>query len=101
MPSDEWLEQVKSMDRIFKQFHSEGQIKKGKYITERLTKIVIKEFPNYKPDLVYSYLKQRLFVRMKFLNMQLIESKKRKKRPSSDVVEKPTQQQKKIKKLTK
>lgn len=100
MPSDEWVGQVTIMDRIFKQFHSDGQIKKGKFITERLTKIVLEDNPSFKPDLVHSYLKQRLFVRMKFLNNKLAEAKKKKKRSCNDV-EKPTQKQKKIKKLTK
>lgn len=99
MPSDEWVVEVKIMDRIFKQFHADGDIKKGKFITERLAKIILKEYPLFKSDLVHSYIKQRLFVRMTFLNNKIIESKKRKNRIANDG--KPTQQEKKIKRLTK
>lgn len=75
-PSVEWLRQAKCLNLVFEEEHK-GQLLKGPGIVSKVTKIALENNPDIPHPIANAFIKQRTFIRMKFLN-ECAASKKRK-----------------------
>ena len=76
-PSNEWVEQVNTMESYFQKFHK-NKFKRGKGIIARTGKYIRKYLNDIPPELVKEFCRQRIFIRIKFLNLKK-ETKLRRK----------------------
>ena len=67
-PSRKWEKEAKILNKLFEKFHKNGKIRKGKNITEKLVKIVETKHKDINLEAARCYLRQRLFIRIKYLN---------------------------------
>jgi hypothetical protein len=70
-PSDEWLQQATHVHKYFNKFHPEKGFDRGRNLVKRLTNLVMSKNAKYNKDPVGLYIRQSLFIIMKFLNTQL------------------------------
>lgn len=87
-PSTEWKQQMDRMEKYFKKFHREEFSVKHKIIA-KTTKYILKKAENSIPKkLVFSFVKNRIFIRLKFLNCKRDEAKRKRKSSSCQNVPK-------------
>ena len=79
MPSEQLTESVKRFEVLFCKFHGESAYK-GKNPIEKLTRIISEKEVDIPKDVIYLYVKTRLFIRLKFLNQSLNVASKNLKR---------------------
>ncbi|KAJ8933836.1 hypothetical protein NQ314_013758 [Rhamnusium bicolor] len=77
--SDKWAQQVEEMEKYFNKFHKEN-FRQGKYIVKRTINYITKKVNEMQisHELIKSFCRQRVFVRIKFLNMKRHEYKEKK-----------------------
>ncbi|KAB0805345.1 hypothetical protein PPYR_02315 [Photinus pyralis] len=72
-PSAEWMRQMQVMETYFIKFHKDN-FSPGKIIIKRTTNYIIKKLQKKKIDVPYelvkSFSKQRIFIRIKYLNLK-------------------------------
>lgn len=93
-PSDEWLDQVQRMDKYFVKLHKDN-FKFKKHIIKRTTRYISTKVTDVQNELVASFARQRVFVRIKFLNIKKEEKQTEKRKASSDVLRKQIKKMKK------
>jgi hypothetical protein len=96
-PSAKWLQQVDAMNNYFEELHKDIFSQKIK-IVEETTDYIAEKLRDIPRELVRSFCKQRVFIRIKFLNLQL-QAKKFKKRTSTTGTDNQRKTIKKIKKI--
>ena len=69
MPSEDFLNDIKNMETLFRYFHKENVCLKPRPI-ERLAKVIQKRL-NIQRDIALLFSKTRLFIRLKCLNKSL------------------------------
>lgn len=83
-PSEEWAENVQILEKYFKKFHN-ATFKKCKHIVKRTTAYLCKHNANLPKKLVESFARQRIFMRIKYLNSNCSNvSLKRKRETDSE-----------------
>jgi hypothetical protein len=84
-PSSEWLSQVKIMEKYYQKYHKQ-QFQEGKNIIKRTTEYTKKmNKPNIITDeLILAFSRQRVFVRIKYLNAKKEKMMLRKRKLSID-----------------
>lgn len=95
-PSSEWLSQVKIMEKYFQKYHKK-QFQEGKNIIKRTTEYITKKMnkPNIITDeLISAFSRQRVFVRIKYLNAKKEKMMLRKRKLSIDKSTKRTKKKK-------
>lgn len=80
-PSAEWLNEAKGLNKVFEDQHKQ-QILKGPGVVNNVTKIAMDRVPSVNIKVATCFIKQRTFIRMKFLNE--CATRKRKSKPSID-----------------
>lgn len=93
-PSDKWLDYVNKMDTYFQKLHK-NNFHFTKNIVKRTTQYILSKVTDVPKELVTSFCRQRVFVRIKFLNIKKEEKQAEKRKASSDIL------RKKIKKIKK
>lgn len=83
-PSEEWMKNVEKMETFFNKFHK-GTLRTGKNIVIRTHKYISKKCPNVPQILVKSFSKQRIFIRIKYLNCQRKLAQGVKRKSSEDL----------------
>lgn len=81
-PSEEWKAKVFKMDKYFQKFHNDSFMVK-KNIVEKTTDYLSTKIADVPEELLKSFCKLRVIVRIKFLNKKQ-EQEKQKKRQASD-----------------
>lgn len=76
-PSKQWMKQVHIMEKKFNQFHGKTSIKSGQNIVKRTTNFLANTL-NISKELIEDFSRQRIFVRIKYLNTKSTSSVKRK-----------------------
>lgn len=94
-PSDMWKKEIQNLEVAFINFHTNGNIRRGKSIIKRTANYLKKE-SNFFEDAVEEFAKQRVFMRIKHLNM--INKENQHKRRAASVHERVGS--KKMKKIT-
>lgn len=98
-PSEEWKQQVFKMDKYFQKFHKD-KFSVKKEIVKKTTEYICSKLVDIPKELVKSFSQQRMFIRIKFLNMKQSEEKQKKRKGSSySSVEKGNKLIKKMKKI--
>lgn len=92
-PAEEWL-QVTKMDKYFIRFHPE-KFSFSKEILKKTTNQIFTKIKEVPIDLVKSFCRQRIFVRIKYLNFQN-EDLKSEKRKATTISKKVSKKFKKI-----
>lgn len=75
-PSDKWLDQVSKMDKYFLKLHNDNFSFK-KNIVRETTKYRVGKVNDVPKELITSFCRQRVFVRIKFLNIKKQKSKQK------------------------
>ncbi|KAJ8938914.1 hypothetical protein NQ314_011290 [Rhamnusium bicolor] len=83
-PSDKWAQQVEKMEKYFNKFHKEN-FRQGKHIVKRTINYITKKVSEMQisHELIKSFCRQRVFIRIKFLNMKRHEYKLGKRKSSA------------------
>ena len=82
-PSDAFLRLWKKMEQIFLKMNPEGSIMGGERITERIASKIKKHVNELPLDIIRCFAKQRVIVRMRYLNLKAAaEQLERKKKES-------------------
>ena len=74
-PSFEFLEQLKSMEKMFKCYHGLKTLKPGKTCVQKASSLIA-ELVSLPKEVITYFVRCRMFFRMRVLNKKLISSKK-------------------------
>jgi hypothetical protein len=91
-PSDKWLKSAQKIHKLFDKFHPPKGFKSGPFIIKRLVNKIMSKHTTFCEPAVRTYVRQRIFARIKKLNNQL--------KLDQRSTQKKTSVQKKISKLT-
>lgn len=80
-PSDEWTQQVTLMDKYFQKYHRQEFCDK-KDVIKKTTEYIATKVTDVPKELIHSFARQRIFVRIKFLNLKKDETKSLKRKAS-------------------
>lgn len=80
-PSETWLAQVMSMEKYFVKLHKET-FSNPKKIVKNTSNYISNKLKDIPKDLVISFCRQRVFVRIKYLNLKSEENKCEKRKAS-------------------
>lgn len=81
-PSEEWMSQALQLEEEFRQHHGVDRILKGPSVVEKLVEIATTKFPSIPREPLQTFLRQRTFIRMKFLNTVILGGIATRKRAS-------------------
>lgn len=68
-PSEEWAKIIKKMDKYFISLHKD-KFQGGKNIIKQTSKYISKKIPQIPINIITTFVKQRIFIRIRYLNMQ-------------------------------
>lgn len=94
-PSNEWKLNARLLEKYFVKFHGQ-KFRRENGVTKKMSNLIYKRHPNIPLTIIMTYIKQRLFIRIKYFNMQqskVLNPKRKSGQPE-------TQVQKKIRKIT-
>lgn len=74
-PSEEWLLQAKNLNVVFEDQHKH-QLLKIPGVVSNVTKLALEKIPSVPMKVATSFIKQRTFIRMKFLNESMAKKRK-------------------------
>lgn len=70
VPTDDWLRKVSQFELIFNEFNGLESVSKEKGIVKTICAAIRTKYPDFSPEIVKLYVRTRLFIRMRFLNMK-------------------------------
>lgn len=74
-PSEEWLLQAKNLNIVFEDQHKQ-QLLKIPGVVCNVTKLALERIPSVPMKVATTFIKQRTFIRMKFLNESMANKRK-------------------------
>lgn len=77
-PSDEWMQVVTSMEKKFNKYNGKYQLSKKPNISTILTNKICKKQNIFPKKVIKAYILQRIFIRIKYLNLKIKEEQNNK-----------------------
>lgn len=75
VPSDRWMRQISEFELLFNQVNGPDSLSKEKNISKRLADLISQKYPHVAPEVVKIFLRTRIFIRVRYLNMKLKKEK--------------------------
>jgi hypothetical protein len=77
-PSQEFFSQIQALEKLFKEIHGNG-ISTNPDVIKSFLNYVLSQNLNIHPKICHCFAKTRTFIRLKYLNHQLLEGKEKKR----------------------